>query len=58
MKSVWEASANNLPSKKTKPDGDIKTDVLVIGGGMAGILTAHRLKEAGVDNPAKKGIRR
>ena len=29
--------------------GEIKTDVLVIGGGLAGLLCAHRLREAGVD---------
>ncbi|MBQ4313435.1 MAG: FAD-dependent monooxygenase, partial [Clostridia bacterium] len=29
--------------------GDIKTDVLIIGGGMAGLMCAHMLKEAGVD---------
>lgn len=29
--------------------GDRKTDVLIIGGGMAGVLCAERLREAGVD---------
>lgn len=46
MKSVW----NDI--KKTKfdsLDSDIKTDVLIIGGGMCGILCAYTLKEAGVD---------
>lgn len=30
-------------------EGDVRTDVLVIGGGMAGILCAHFLRQAGVD---------
>ena len=29
--------------------GDVKTDVLIIGGGMAGLLTAHAMAQSGVD---------
>ena len=28
--------------------GDVRTDVLIIGGGMAGLLTAHFLRENNV----------
>lgn len=45
-KSVWDES--KLPSFP-KLKGDIKTDVLIIGGGIAGILTAYFLSQAGVD---------
>ena len=47
MKSIWN---NNI--EKCKFDslqGDIKTDVLVIGGGLSGILCAYMLRAAGVD---------
>ena len=47
MKSVWWEKSS-LPSFPYL-SGDIHTDVLVIGGGIAGILTAYRLKERGVD---------
>jgi len=30
-------------------EGDLKTDVLIIGGGMAGLLLAYQLEQAGVD---------
>ena len=30
-------------------EGDMKTDVLIIGGGLAGLLCAQRLRHAGVD---------
>ena len=46
-KSVWSDSV--ILSKFDKLQGEIKTDVLVIGGGMAGILCAKMLKDAGVD---------
>jgi glycine/D-amino acid oxidase-like deaminating enzyme len=46
MKSIWQNVA--LPQFKSL-NGDISTDVLIIGGGMAGILTAYFLDKAGVD---------
>lgn len=45
--SLWSASAP-LPSFPSL-DGDIQTDVLIIGGGMAGLLTAYLLHQQGVD---------
>ena len=46
-KSVWTDSVE-IPQFKSL-DGDIKTDVLVIGGGLCGLLCAYYLQEAGVD---------
>lgn len=46
MKSVWQANTK-LP-EFPELDRDTKTDVLVIGGGIAGILTAYFLHQNGV----------
>lgn len=47
MRSLWEkeVSLNTFP----KSEGDRKTDVLIVGGGMAGILCAYFLQKQGVD---------
>lgn len=47
MNSIWTESVA-LPRFHAL-EGSAKTDVLIIGGGMAGILCAHYLKERGVD---------
>ena len=47
MKSVWKA--NSVLPQFPRLKGKINTDVLIIGGGLAGILTALFLKEKGVD---------
>lgn len=47
MKSVWHEEKKSV--KFPSLDGNKHTDVLVIGGGIAGILCAYRLKNAGVD---------
>lgn len=47
MNSIWtqDQNRNNFESLKQ----DIKTDVLIIGGGIAGILCAYQLKKVGID---------
>ena len=47
LNSVWE-NMQKMPSFPLL-EGDIKTDILIIGGGMAGILTAFMLEKAGAD---------
>lgn len=47
MDSIWLQTAQ-LPTFNSLRS-DLKTDVLVIGGGMAGLLCAYKLTRAGVD---------
>lgn len=47
MESIWERTAQ-LP-EFSPLQRDVRTDVLVIGGGLAGLLCAHELTRAGVD---------
>lgn len=47
MSSLWNKTCKHTPTKPLRQD--IKTDVLVIGGGLAGILCARKLTDAGVD---------
>lgn len=46
MQSVWSDTVK-IPEKPTM-EQDFHTDVLIIGGGMAGILCALRLQQAGI----------
>ncbi|MGN0345427.1 MAG: FAD-dependent monooxygenase [Lachnospiraceae bacterium] len=47
MDSIW-MDGEQLPHFSSL-EGSIKTDVLIIGGGMAGLLCALFLQEKGVD---------
>lgn len=46
--SLWEQDLEWSKNEIKQLKGDIRTDVLIIGGGIAGILCAYRLKAAGV----------
>lgn len=48
MESIWRKTAERISFDEQKQD--IKTDVLIIGGGITGILCGYMLKKAGVDN--------
>jgi glycine/D-amino acid oxidase-like deaminating enzyme len=47
MGSIWEKNVERVHFDAL--DGDKSTDVLIVGGGMAGVLCAYQLKRAGVD---------
>lgn len=47
MQSVWKENLKLPEFEQLK--GSLKTDVLIIGGGMAGILCAYMLEKEGID---------
>lgn len=47
MKSVWVDNTKNTGFSRL--EGNKKTDILIIGGGITGILCAYMLKKSGVD---------
>lgn len=47
MESIWSKTAD-LPERSSLP-GDITVDTAVIGGGMAGVLTAYQLRKRGIE---------
>ncbi|MBO5716364.1 MAG: FAD-dependent oxidoreductase [Clostridia bacterium] len=46
-KSIWLETSEGL--RFPTLEGDIKTDVLIIGGGIAGLLCLYELKKEGID---------
>ena len=47
MKSIWTDTAKKPEFESL--NGDLKTDILIIGGGLTGILCAYMLEKSGID---------
>ena len=47
MESIWKRSVES--ENFIQLQNEIKTDVLIVGGGLAGILCAYMLKNAGIE---------
>ena len=47
MSSIWTQTVNR--PRFPPLEGDLNTDVLIVGGGIAGLLCACRLRQAGAD---------
>jgi len=47
MESIWQHSAQHINFHSLQ--GNKNTEVLIIGGGIAGLLCAYKLKNSGVD---------
>ena len=47
MESIWDLTTNRPAFESLK--GELKTDVLIIGGGIAGLLCGYMLQSTGVD---------
>lgn len=47
MKSIWDLTSEKVSFPPL--EGDKRCDILIVGGGMAGVLLAYMLKRAGVE---------
>ncbi len=55
LQSIWKNDAKTIDFPQL--EGDVKTDVLIIGGGLCGILCAYLLEQAGVDYVLAEGCK-